>query len=274
MATEWTPLEADAETIRRQFPQPLAALAASEVPAFVLREAYPAADCTRLMERFDARGYFNRDTVGQESQLSGGPYLDLGTSLGRMGADRDELFAHADRTRELFPRLFAGLTDPVETIYRHLTLLAGGKTVKTAEEPDGRRYGPAIFRIYHGQEGHKPHIDSARRRASADFAVSGFAHQFAGVMCMQKGSIGGEAIIYRARDEGDVSETIQRGEFETHATQHDIPRVQVELNPGDLYFFHTENVHEVPQVSRSATRVVLAVFVAMSPERDEVYVWS
>jgi hypothetical protein len=249
-------------------------LADGAVPAFVLRGAFPAPDCTALMARFDERGYFDRDTVGVESQLSGGPYLDLGTSLGRVGSDPEAFFAHAARTHELFPRLFDGLADPVATIYRNLSVLAAGKTVKTAQEPDGRRYGPAIFRIYQGQEGHRAHYDSVRRRGRSEYAVARFEHQFAGILCLQKGSVGGEAIIYRAKAEGEVEAIADRGEFAAYARDQALPRAQIELNAGDLYFFYTENIHEVPQAPRDHTRVVLAVFVAMSPDDDEVFVWS
>ena len=272
--TNWLPLEADAETISRQFPQPLMALAEGTVPALVLRGAHPAADCIQLMARFEERGYFSQDTLVKESQLSGGPYLDLGTSLGRVGADREKFFAHAERTHALFPRLFDGLTDPVQTIYRNLNLLAGGKSVQTAKEPDGRRYGPAIFRIYHGEQGHRAHIDSVRRRSKAGYAVGRFTHQFAGVLCVQKGTVGGEPTLYRAKGEGEIEGVLERGEFGTYAEAHDLPRVQIELDVGDLYFFYTENVHEVPLVVRDRTRVVLAVFVAMSPEDEQIFVWS
>lgn len=273
MPDAWLPLEADAETIARQHAQPLKALADGDVPAFILRGAYPAEDCRALMKRFDERGYFDRDTVGKESQLSGGPYLDLGTSLGRVGKDRDAFFAHAARTHELFPRLFDGLTDPVATMYQNLSILAGGKKVMTAVE-DGQRYGPAIFRIYHASEGHQAHFDSVRRRSNSSYQVARFTHQFAGIMCLQKGSVGGESIIYRARGEGEAAAAADRKEFDAYAAQHDLPRTRVELNAGDLYFFYTENIHEVPQVVRDSTRVVLALFAAMSPDDDEIFVWS
>lgn len=273
MPDAWLPLEADAETIARQHAQPLQALADGVVPAFVLRGAYPAADCSALMQRFDERGYFDRDTVGKESQLSGGPYLDLGTSLGRVGKDRDAFFAHAERTHTLFSHLFEGLADPVATIYQSLSMLAAGKKVKTAEE-DGRRYGPGIFRIYHASEGHRVHFDSVRRRSNTTYQVARFTHQFAGVLCLQKGSVGGESIIYRAKGEGEAAAAADRTEFDAYAAEHDVPRSRVELDAGDLYFFYTENMHEVPQVVRDSTRVVLAVFAAMSPDDDEIFVWS
>ena len=272
--TEWAPLEAKADRIARRYPEPLAALAAGSLPAFVLREAYSKTDCEALMARFETRGYFRRETVGVESQLSGGSYLDLGTSLGRMGADREAFFAHAERTHELFPKLFEGLADPVETIYRNLTILAGGKRVRTAISTDGRPYGPGIFRIYQNQEGHRPHYDSVRRRGKSAYEVARFKHQFAGVLCVKKGSVGGESILYRAKGEGEVEDVVERGEFEHYVRGHDVPSARVELDAGDLYFFYTENVHEVPRVDRDSTRVVLAVFIATSPEDEEIYVWS
>jgi hypothetical protein len=273
-ASAWNPLEADATTIAGMFSEPLMVLAEGVVPAFVLRGAYPEKDCQALMERFEARGYFRRETVGAESQLSGGSYLDLGTSLGRMGADRKAFFAHAERTHALFPRLFEGLADPVATIYRNLFALAAGKQVRTAVSTDGRLYGPAIFRIYQSEEGHRPHYDSVRRRSTSNYEVARFAHQFAGVLCVKKGSVGGDSVLHRAKAEGEVEDVLGRGEFEPYARDQDIPSVRVELDAGDLYFFYTENVHEVPRTERADMRVVLAVFIAMSPDDKEIYVWS
>ena len=91
---------------------------------------------------------------------------------------------------------------------------------------------------------------------------------------MQKGTIGSDSIIYRAKSEGKLAEVVERGEFEAYAKAQNLPRVQIELNPGDLYFFYTENIHKLPQIARDRTRVVLAVFVGMSPEVDEIFVWS
>ena len=79
---EWSPVEADASSIAEQYPEPLVTLSEGTVPAFILRGAYPKSVCRALMDRFESRGYFSRETVDTEPQLSGGSYLDLGTSLG------------------------------------------------------------------------------------------------------------------------------------------------------------------------------------------------
>ena len=48
----------------------------------------------------------------------------------------------------------------------------------------------------------------------------------------------------------------------------------MDLQPGDLYFFNTRLVHEVPALEGSSPRVVLAVFIGYSADDPEVFVWS
>lgn len=275
MNPHWKPFEADIDQILRQYPRPLEALAQRRIPALVLRQAYNRDHCAGLMQRFAERGYFDRATVGVESQLSGGSYLDLGTSLGRLGATPEHFFSHAAATHELFAHLFDGFDHPVQTMYDALERLAPDKQVCNAREPDGRRYGPAIFRIYHAQEGHRAHYDSVARRSNLPgYAVTGFEHQFAGVLCLQKAEKEGEPFLYDCYADEEISALLGQKEFPAYASEHEIARTQVQLEPGDLYFFYTENVHEVPTVIGDIPRVVLAFFCAMSSERDEIFVWS
>jgi hypothetical protein len=53
-----------------------------------------------------------------------------------------------------------------------------------------------------------------------------------------------------------------------------VPNVTVNLEPGDLYFFNTQLIHEVPGVPGELPRIVLATFIGYSPDDDEVFVWS
>ena len=275
MDSHWQPFTGDIDRILQQYPRPLAALAARRVPALVLRGAYDSGHASGLMRRFAERGYFKPETVGVESQLSGGSYLDLGTSLGRLGADPTAFFAHAEGTHALFDHLFAGFDNPVQTMYAALEGLAPDKQVRTAYAPDGRRYGPAIFRIYHAQEGHKAHYDSVARRSNRpEYAVSHFEHQFAGVLCLQCAEQEGEPFIYDCYADGEIDAIVRAGDFKSHVQAQKITRTQVQLEPGDLYFFYTENIHEVPAIAGETPRVVLAFFCAMSADRDEVFVWS
>lgn len=274
----WMPAEGDLADILTRYPRPLAALQTAEIPAIILRGAFNADHCAGLMQRFRERGFFDQGTVGKETQLSGGPYLDLGTSLGRLSSDPEKFFAHAARTHELFKTLFDGYDNPVQLIYESLSRLASDKRVMTAHQPDGRRFGPAIFRIYHANEGHGPHFDSVAKRSKLlNYAVSRFQHQFAGVLCLQSADRvdeSGEPFIYKCPSTADVQKELAEVPFHEYVAEKGIPRVQVRLDPGDLYFFYTENYHEVPRVSGGGPRVVLAVFFGMSPADEEIFVWS
>ena len=268
--TAWTPFEGTTEEILERYPRPLEALAGGEVPAFVLRGIYPADHCRALMERFGERSLLYDPHVVSDGEAR---RVDIGTSFGHHRRDRDAFFAHSQQTHELFSTLFDGYCDPVRTMYEALAELAPDKRVMTAQEPDGRRYGPAIFRIYHAQLGHKPHYDSVARRTKAfDYAVSRFEQQFAGVLCFQNSAaVGdtGEPFLYNCPGSPELQPALL-SDFQNHVAENGIERAQVHLEPGDLYFFFSENVHEVPPVVGDRPRAVLAIFFATSADEDEI----
>jgi len=72
----------------------------------------------------------------------------------------------------------------------------------------------------------------------------------------------------------EIKEHLSPENFPTYVEREGIARVQVQLEPGDLYFFYTENIHEVPAIVGDQPRAVLAIFFAMSPDDDEIYVWA
>ncbi len=271
----WTPVEGSLTSILKKYPQPLVALAAGEMPAIVLRKAYNPDYCAGLIQRFHERGLmYDPHKAGDRRPHR----VDIGTSLGHHNADPAKFFAHAAGTHELFKTLFDGYDDPVKTIYEALSHLAPDKRVMTAREPDGRLYGPAIFRIYHTDLGHGPHYDSASKKSKLfNYAVSRFQHQFAGVLCFQNSNeVGesGEPFLYNCTWSSTVQEAREKSRFREYATEQGIAHVQVQLEPGDLYFFYSENLHEVPPVIGDKPRAVLATFLAMSPDDPEIFVWS
>ena len=251
------------------------ALARGEVPAFVLRQYYNPAHCRALMRRFYERSLlYDPHEVGDGQARR----VDIGTSFGHHRGDREKFHAHSAETLALFETLFDGYDDPVHTMYDALAQLAPGKEVKTAREPDGRLYGPAIFRVYHRETGHGPHYDSVAKRSRAfEYQISRFKHQFAGVLCFQnstKEGGTGEPYLYNCPFRPALTEHLGRENFAAYVAREGIERVQVQLEPGDLYFFFSENIHEVPSVVGDQPRAVLAIFFAMSPDDDEIYVWS
>jgi len=275
-ATSWTPVEADLQTLLGDYPDPLAALAAAQVPALVLRRAYDPAHCQGLIRRFIDQGLMRDpvDTSGRDTRAR----IDIGTSLGNLGADQERFLQHAQATHQLFAHLFDGFDNPVQTLYTALQTLAVGKEVKVAREPDGRQYGPAIFRIHYTGHTYRPHIDHVvLREQRFRYAVSRYTHQFAGVLCFQNASQQGQAtqaILHQCLWTPQLQPHIAGETFLQYAAENHIANCRVDLEPGDLYFFNTRCVHEVPAVQGGLPRIVLAVFIGYAPEHKEVFAWS
>jgi hypothetical protein len=302
---DWRLAEPDLETILASYSQPLESLAQGDVPALVLRQAYPAQRCQALVSRliaeellYDPRqpipekfldaaipeGYYREGRsqqdkfAWQEKTASGKRRIDIGTSLGYRGSDPEDFFEHSRQTHELFAKLFPPDDDPVRLMYDSLEKLSRDKQVVTAHEPDGRRYGPAIIRAHYGGYTYAPHFDSVRlREKREDYAVHEFDHQFAGVLVLQNTHLGdqtAQCVLHRCLWGPEVDPHLRDGTFHDFAKQQEVENVQVVLEPGDLYFFNTRCIHEVPGIAGELPRIVLATFIGYSSDRDEIFVWS
>ena len=271
---EWTPAEGSPQEILKKYPKPLNALVSGEVPAIVLRQAFNPDHCADLVERLYERGLAYEPHQDEDSKRP----VYVGPAFVRYNADPEKFFGYAADTHELFKTLFNGYDDPVKTFYKMLSCLAPDKRVMTAREPDGRLYGPAVFRVYYADIGHGPHFDSvAKRQKLFNYEVSRFQHQLAGVMCFQnseKEGESGEPFLYNCPWTPAVQEYITEATFSQYVVEQGIPRIQIQLEPGDLYFFFSENIHEVPPVIGEKPHIVLAAFFGMSPDDEEIFVWS
>lgn len=288
-----------------QWERPLDALAKGDVLAIIRRGAYPQEECEKLYARMIERellydphqpiaekfieesipeGYYREGRQGTErhaweDKLSAGKRrIDVGTSLGYRGSDPDDFFSHSAQTHELFASLFTDMTNPVELLYDSLQYLSVDKTAMTAQEPDGRKYGPAIIRAHYGGYTYRPHFDSVRlREKREDFAVHEFEHQFAGVLVLKNSEKDGESAqctLHNYHWQPEVQPHLHAGTFDEFAHERGIENVRVCLEPGDLYFFNTRCIHEVPGVESIEPRVVLATFIGFSSDRSEIFVWS
>lgn len=281
-------------------------LANGSIPAIIFRNAMSSQDCNSIMNRLVERdllfdpaegvpdrfraasipeGHYregNSDTALQawrnESDGDQKIRIDIGSSLGYRGSDRESFLTHSAETNKLFGNLFDGLSNPIDALYRGLAIIASGKDVKTAVEPDGREYGKAIIRAHYGGYSYAPHFDSVRRREKrTDYQAYRFEHQFAGVLVLQNTLLDGESAqcrIHQCFWEPEVQPYLSNNSFYDYADAKQIPNADIVLEPGDLYFFNTGCIHEVPGVAGQDARVVLATFIGYSPDDPEVYVWS
>lgn len=275
--SQWKAVEPDLKAAKQRFENPIQALAAAQIPAFVLRRAYNPTHCRGLVRRFIDMGLM-RDAKEPRAAADARPRIDIGTSLGNRGSDKERFLEHAETTHFMFDFLFNGFDNPIDCIYDALAELCPGKTVTTAYEPDGRRYGPAIFRIHYEGQRYKPHIDHiVLREGRTDYSVYRYEHQFAGVLCLQNADASGpgaQGLLHRCLWTPEIQPHIAADTFGQYASDNRIEHCQVELEPGDLYFFNTRLTHEVPAIAGDQARIVLAVFIGYSPADGEVSVWS
>lgn len=301
----WHSVEPTIDAALDRFDFPLEELASGNVPAIIARNAWSVEACDQLVARLLSEGLiydpnkpvpekFLAEAIpeghfrkGNESvpsrawkggEKQGRIRIDIGTSLGYRGDDQDDFLAHSFETHELFNRLFAKSNNPIRVLYDSLQSLSRGKTVVTAYEPDGREYGPAIIRAHYGGYEYKPHFDSVRFRENrTDYAVYRFDHQFAGVLVLQNTQLDDQSAqsrLHRCFWSPEVEPHLKNGTFHEYADEQQIDRVDVVLQPGDLYFFNTRMIHEVPGVAGRLPRIVVAVFIGFSFDSDEIFVWS
>ena len=247
--------------------------------------------------------------------------IDIGTSFGggwgNVGADGDAsaknsggmsaFFAHSAGTHELFSTLFEGMPDPVEILYDCCAQLTNAQqTVMVAEEPDGRQYGPAIFRVHYEGHDYQPHINhvgqterarelhnlTPKAESTPDYNAFRFAHQMAALICVQHTSVQAgatagstlngtatsatpQAIVHRVRPNADTAAALAAGEFGSYLHQAAVPSATLHVEPGDFYIFNAGLLHEVPIIPVGGdARIVLATFIGYSEDDPEIHVWA
>jgi len=303
----WVPLEFSSDVTLDDTQRPLEELSNGNIPAIIVRGALDSPACREIANHLVNEGHlfdpakpipdsFLQDSIpegyfrdgaqekewatAQEALSSHGNRLriDIGTSLGYRGSDRNDFFQRSRESNGLLDRLFEHLNNPVDRLYSALQSLAVGKTVQTAMESDGSIYGKAIIRAHYGGYTYKPHFDSVRNREKrSDYAVHQFDHQFAGVLVLQNAVRNGcsaQCIIHRCFWKPEISPHLANNTFHLYAEQNNIPNVRIDLEPGDLYFFNTGCIHEVPGVDGEQGRIVVATFIGFSKVADDVFVWS
>jgi hypothetical protein len=201
-----------------------------------------------------------------------------------------------------------GITDPVQVLYDCCDKLTGGQRSKqrvmVAQEPDGRQYGPAIFRVHYGGHDYQPHINHVGQSPRArelhalatkggnvpDYAAFRFDHQLAALICIQHTTVRldssktlngtpttatPQAVIHRLRPNEGSQQSLAAGTFGAYLDDNGIPSATLEVEPGDFYIFNSGLLHEVPIVpSGGAARIVLATFIGYSEDDPEIFVWA
>ncbi len=286
--SSWKPLEGDVDELLKVNNNPMGALAAGEIPAIILRNAYPSEMCSQLVARFYEQNLVPGLPKPGEPITGKCDFerIDIGTSLSNIGDDQNHFFADAEKTTQLYETLFAGMQNPIHQLYETITRLSPGKQAVTAYEPDGRHYGAAIFRCHMPYWGYPPHIDSVSiRDGRTNYAVHRFHTQLGGILLVQAPEnkpTGFDSIIHRSEWNKNLEQEhysaggigILTKSFYEYAEKNRIESCGVSLAEGDIYFFNSHRLHEAPRFTGNRPRIVLATFFGYTDNDPEIFVWS
>ena len=78
-------------------------------------------------------------------------------------------------------------------------------------------------------------------------------------------------LLGRRDKEGSV---IDPKGFAQYAQENNIKNYRMILEAGDMYFFNSEMLHEIPRFYGHSPRIVMATFFGYSPDDPEIYVWA
>ena len=101
-SANWQPVEPDLETILDNFSDPLRTLSQAEVPAIIFRQIYNPDQFPDLIDRLTNMGLMRPHGNNNENQLDRRTRIDIGTSLGNRGNNKELFFQHAAATHFLF----------------------------------------------------------------------------------------------------------------------------------------------------------------------------
>jgi hypothetical protein len=168
--------------------------------------------------------------------------------------NKEAFLAHSKVTLDLFDEIFeaeeeedeegGGDPNPVTAFMGCMNALSepAGQTVKVAYEPDGRQYGPCIFRVHYESWAYSPHINHVRLGDSLfNFEAGRFEHQFAGLICFANAKRAAEyggaapgATIYRTFPTAEVEMAQQHGSLEEYCEAAGIPATTLDIHEGDF----------------------------------------
>ena len=83
-----------------------------------------------------------------------------------------------------------------------------------------------------------------------------------------------QSILHQCLWGPEIDQYMRPDRWHDYAREQKIGRAEIHLQPGDLYFFNTRLIHEVPGLAGEDARIVLATFIGYSPDCEEIYVWS
>jgi hypothetical protein len=193
------------------------------------------------------------------TEYANGRLTTIGPYLAKSLRDPKGYFAQAAATDSLFPTASLDVRAIVrERLARSFDLLA----LEVAEEPDGRRYAPAVVRLHADGVANPLHNDHiVRDAAGTGLIVSRLHAQLSCVVCLQECERGGQLRHYRKRwAPADEKEKVLEGLGYRTGVVAGVECFVFRPEAGDVYLINPTNYHEIDTV-KGRERQTLGFFI-------------
>jgi hypothetical protein len=264
-------------------PDGLRELLDGERVGFVIPGAFPPPVCAAAVDRLgDPEAEFEW-TPQQHWDVASHHFVLLGESLTPYvdhpdGPDPDHYFASAERFRRDASRVFGPAFDFEARLLEALRPLVGGRAVRIAEGPAGRRYTPATIR--------RLPPGTAIPLHCGDFFLEtgGYEHlrsvldlvgQLSWFVPLQTPERGGELRVTDLSWHDPDVPRIEEGFWDATAIRATREFTTVVPGVGDMVVFDGGRwFHEVAQVRGARTRWTIGGFLGFTRDRDAVLLWN
>lgn len=255
-------------------PEILQDLANLKYGAVIIRGFYETQHCRRIVDRIEQNP--EQFVTEKEYTNAEGSRITLryiGPGLGQYVNDMEGFFRESRLADTKFDLLYEGLPDPRMMVREMLGRLLPGHQVIVAHD-NGERYGDAVIRIMLDGDESALHRDSAMNYFKG-WMVSRFPTQFSSLVCFQMPESGGELSVFKRRWKPEDDEvTLEGTTGYSNSLVAGAEVCTVMPQEGDLYIFHPEVFHDIGRSFGARARINQGIFIAISPNDDQVVTWG
>ncbi|WP_420546296.1 hypothetical protein [Nitrosopumilus sp.] len=234
-------------------------------PAIIIRNFYDKKNCQTIVDRTKS---YNKNNFQNDKLLHLGPFLMEHVT------DKRRYFEAAKDAQKTIGKIFEEIENPIEKIYKAISMLFPGFSVSVATESQND-YSQVIIRMHEKEKSIPIHKDNVRHEGKEYAAVRGIDYQLSCVLHLQESEAGGELIIYdkqwkkedekfRNIDFGYSSELVKNNEFCKLSG----------FSAGDLVVINPNYYHEVTKITGDTSRITLGMFLGFYSKESRIVAWA
>lgn len=231
----------------------------NEIGALIIKDFWTKDQCAKAMSGITEHGFDFYENVEP-------PIGRIGITEFELAETKAHYFFKAPEANAIRKYIFRKSGDPVGEVIRLFNSFI--ETRIAVEGPSGQTYFAGLVRNISEA---LLHLDFAPRDASS-WDISKILKQASWNLVLESAEQGGETIIHRHPwNTGDESQKIPGSYGYQPSVVSNCEQVAVQTGVGDLFFFNSQNFHQVLPVKGRWTAV--SSFIGLTPE-DTLVLWS